>query len=238
VAVVYPPTAFSDAASLSTPDTSVVVRTDYDLDGRAVRTYTPRYSNTVTSQGSGNDGGGTVNQQTAQCPTGQVAPQYVAGLGASYPSGVGVCSTRASYDVDGNTARVYPGTSNGSDNRYLEYAYTDDDLPYQITTPAGPTLARVTQTTVLFDSDRRQVKSTDANNIATQTSYTADGLASSRSATGYGTVSHCTAAGFNANGQQVTSIDPRGAPSTVVATASTPPTPPGTRPPRITPATV
>src|SRR5207302_10457740 len=110
--------------------------------------------------------------QAPQCPT-SPCPQPVSGVPA-YPSGVGVCVTRYRYDPAGNHVRTVLPTSNGSDNRFVVYAYTDDNLLASVDapSPAQTTGARVTAMSYLYDGDRKQVKQTDALGHQQTTTYT------------------------------------------------------------------
>ncbi len=201
VVATLPPQAFSNAASLTAPNNSTVRRVDYDLDGLASASYAPRYDNssgsTTTSVGSGNDGGGTVDQQAAQCTTGRVVDQAAGAtnkaatnqngypsnysvLPLTYGSQVGVCVTRTSYDAVGNVKRSWLPTSDGgasgTDNGYLEYSYTGDRLTATITAPDPNSGGRVTAARMRYDGVGREIWNQDANDNLTQTAYTGDGL--------------------------------------------------------------
>lgn len=234
---VLPPTAFTDAASLTTPDVSVARRNDYDLDGNPVATYVPRYSATVASLGAGDDGGTGVNQQTAQCPTIATSAKVmdqVKGL-STYGSSVGVCVSRTSYDPLGRIKRQYLPNSTvdaqgNRDNAYLEYTYTGDNLARTITgpNPADPTTGRVAVAINAYDGSGRQTKATNALGFFSATSYTGDGLVKEtgqaydpddNTSTG-GTngplpaVSEVTNMAYDAGGNQITSTNPKGHPTT------------------------
>lgn len=216
IAAVLPPLAFSDAASLSAPNRAIETRADFDLDGRAVTAYSPRYDSTATSQGTGNDGGSGVDQQTTQCPKNPVT-QYVRGAG-SYPSDTGVCITRTSYDARDAVTRQDLATETGSsNNRYVKIDYTDDGLTLNTDAPnpAATGGARLVRTAPnQYDGDGRTVKVTDAlGNVRTRT-FTADGLISATDATGYGTVTHHSTFKYNANGNAIRSVSPRGSGTT------------------------
>ncbi|MFJ9317332.1 RHS repeat-associated core domain-containing protein [Pimelobacter simplex] len=197
IAAVLPPQAFSNAASLTSPNANVARRVDYDLDGNAVRTYSPRYDNTsgssTSSLGGGNDGNASINQQVTQCPTGLVADR-VTGL-ADYGSNVGVCSVRAVYDPVGKVKRQYLPSSNrvggASDNGYLEYAYTGDGLVESVTGPdpsstdSMSSTNRITVASNLYDGAGRMRYAKDALGHRTQTTYTADGLVAQTATTAY-----------------------------------------------------
>lgn len=174
VAATLPPQAFSNAASVTAPNTDVARRVDYDLDGRMGAVYAPRYNSAVTSVGAGNDGGTGANQQAAQCPTGRVTDQVV-GL-PDYGTSTGVCVTRSTYDAVGNVNRQYLPTSNGADNKYLEYAYTGDNLPRLTTGPNPSGAGRVTVSTARFDGTGQATWIQDALGNVDQSSYTGDDL--------------------------------------------------------------
>lgn len=193
VAAILPPTAFSDAASLTAPNREVMRRVDYDLDGRIVRAYSPRYSSAVTSLGSGNDGGTDSNQQTTQCPTAGRVLDHVLGAG-EYGASVGVCVTRTDYDPAGNIAVQWLPTSNGADNRRVEYEHTPDGLTRLIkgpdpSNPGSATLIDVN--TARYDGVGRPTWVKDALGNVSQTSYYADGLTKQTSTQAY-TVSTAT----------------------------------------------
>jgi RHS repeat-associated protein len=216
----YAPGAFAIPASA--PDAHFLLRTDFDADGRPVAQYTPRY-----------DGGtygdtGIAGAQTAQCPAS--APAGVWGL-PSYPTGVGVCTTKVEYDVDTNpltnaqraTVRLHlPTTTSTDSNPYLVYNYTEDHLLSTVTGPTPPgggTPARETIHTVTQDADGRVVSDADASSITTSTAYTSDGLVAqvTRSASSTG-VTHVTTYQYDANGEQTSVTD--GANRTTTTTRS------------------
>ena len=216
VVSVLPPQAFTNAASLTDPKTDTAGRTDFDLDGRAVASYDPRYNSSVDDKGTGNDGGTGVNQQTAQCPTG-AKPQTVEGLG-SYSSDVGVCVTRTKYDENGNVAVAYLPTSDGGDNRRMEYTYTDDNLVMSVTAPDPSGSGRVTAGRTFYDGVGRTIKSLEAEvagkSKTTVAAYTSDGLPKWKNVQGYSidstSVTHVTTMSYDADGQQITTVAPRG----------------------------
>lgn len=225
VAAILPPTAFTDAASLTAPNFSVARRNDYDLDGNAVVTYVPRYSDAVTSLGAGDDGGAGANQQTAQCPAISTAAKVMDQIGGlnTYGSSVGVCVSRTSYDPLGRTKRQYLPTSNGDDNAYLEYAYTGDNLVRTVTgpDPNDANSGRVNVITNAYDGSGRTTKATNALGFSTQTSYTGDGLPKETGQAydpdGSGplaTINEITTFAYNANGDQITGTNPKGHPTT------------------------
>lgn len=216
VVSVLPPQAFTNAASLTDPKTDTAGRIDFNLNGQQVATYDPRYNDAVDDKGTGNDGGTGVNQQTAQCPTG-AKPQTVEGLG-SYSSDVGVCVTRTKYDENGNVAVAYLATSDGGDNRRLEYTYSDDNLLLSVTGPDPSGSGRVTMAKTLYDGVGRTIKTLDAsvggNSNTTVLAYTSDGHTKWTNEQGYtvdsAAVTHMTTMSYDANGQETRTIAPRG----------------------------
>lgn len=228
VVAILPPQAFSNAASLLAPSMSVAKRVDYDLDGNSVAAYSPRYDNSsgsaTASVGAGNDGGGSVDQQTAQCTNGRVADQAAgpantqsashAALPVGYGSQVGVCVTRSSYDPVGGLKRSWLAISNGSDNGFLEYTYTDDLLVATITSPDPNSSGRVTASTSRYDGSGREVWTQDANGKVEQTAYTADGLVRQSTGQSYAsggvTVNEVISYGYDANGNVVRETNPKG----------------------------
>ena len=212
VAAVVPADAFTDANSLVRPDTDRATRTDYDLDGRPVASYVPRYDSAVTSQGVGNEAGLGVNQQAAQCPVG-AKPHAVPGIDG-YGSDAGVCVTTTRYDANGNPSVVVPPANDGSDARRIEYTYTDDGLVYATSAPDPDGSGRVVAVTELHDGVGRVVSSKDALGNTTTTGYTSDGLVKETNEQAY-TVGSTTITGkttytYNANGDQVTTTLPNG----------------------------
>ena len=124
----YDPRAF--ASSVSSPDQRFVTRTAYDADQRPITQDVPRYD---TNDPALSDPG-LGSAQTQQCPTGA----------SGYPSSVGVCVTNLTYDAVGNAARLTLPTAPGGANRFIAYAYTDDNLLATVDAPSpngssGPT---------------------------------------------------------------------------------------------------
>jgi RHS repeat-associated protein len=132
----------------------------------------------------------------------------VAGVPA-YPSGVGVCVTRYQYDAGGRHTRTVLPTSNGTDNRFVAYAYTDDNLLASVDapSPAQPTGARTTAATYLYDGTGKQLRTTDALGNQTTTAYTADGLVTQQVAQPNGSITHVTSHAYDANGEQTSTTD-------------------------------
>ncbi|MBV9100382.1 MAG: hypothetical protein JO198_04980 [Candidatus Dormibacteraeota bacterium] len=210
----FDPRAF--ISSTTTPDALFMLRTDFDVDGRAVAQYVPRYDNTDDS-GKYSDMGlsGVSGTQAAQCPTG-ASPQSISGV-PGYPSTTGVCITRLQYDHDGNRSQLRLPTSNGSDNRYINYDYTDDNLVESIDAPAPPGAGtRVTAQSNLYDADAKLVKQTDANGNQQTTAYFADELVKTVTGEPNGSITHVTQYTYDGNGNQTTVKDPVGNTTTTV----------------------
>lgn len=220
-AVFLPPQAFSDTESLTDPDFSTARRVDHDLDGRPIATYSPRFDDTVTSIGTGDDGDTGVNQQTAQCTTDRTV-DHVVGAEA-YGASVGVCASRTEYDPVGQVARQWLPTSSGADNRYLEYTYTPDRLARLVTGPDPNGSGRVDAAQYRYDGVGRQIRVEDALGHATLTVYRADGLVwatLNQTYTVSGTpVVELTQFGYDANGNTKTVTDPKGAVTTYTWTS-------------------
>ncbi|HEY4028371.1 MAG TPA: RHS repeat-associated core domain-containing protein, partial [Candidatus Dormibacteraeota bacterium] len=198
----FAPSAF--ATSTQNADPTFMTRLEIDQDGRTAAVFQPRYDAAAHSDL------GLSATQSAQCRTG-ASPQAVPGVPA-YPSGVGVCVTRYGYDPAGNHVRTVLPTSNGSDNRFVVYNYTDDRRVASVESPspAQTTGARVTAVTYRYDADGKPVKQTDSLGNQLTLTYTADELVSQQAAQPNGTVTHVTSATYDANGNAVTSTDALG----------------------------
>ena len=121
------PRAFT--SSTSGADPRYLQRTDYDTDGRPIASSSraltmARLRTRVMAAAS--------SRESAQRLT---RPRLLLQACRRTPPGVGVCVTRFQYDYAGNLSRVYMPTSNGSDNRYVSYSYTDDNLVVQVSEP-------------------------------------------------------------------------------------------------------
>ena len=212
IAAMVNPKAFTTSASLTSPNVNATRRVDYDLDARQTAIYTARYDDGTTSVGSGNDGAAGANQQTQQCATGQVV-DAAPGL-APYSSDAGVCAMRTSYDPIGNISEQRMPTSSGSDNRYLTYTYTPDNLPSLVTGPDPNGSGRVSVAKSTFDGVGRVRRVEDANGHVAQTSYTGDGLPKTEESQAYsisGTnVQQKSTMTYDANGNAKTVTDGRG----------------------------
>jgi RHS repeat-associated protein/uncharacterized repeat protein (TIGR01451 family) len=223
----FDPRAFDPAETPTPPDPAFIMRTDYDADRRPSASYVPRYDSAATGRHDDlglTDPSGT-NQQTTQCPANpSPAPQTVAGVPA-YPSTVGVCVTRVTYDATGNRSRVtLPTATGGSSNRYTDYVYTDDNLlaaECDPTPSGGSNLnasscapanssTRSTGMSYLYDADGRTVSATNALGNWTQTSYYADETVKDETQIPNGSVTHVTHHTYDANGHEKTLTDPVG----------------------------
>jgi RHS repeat-associated protein/uncharacterized repeat protein (TIGR01451 family) len=188
------------AASTSNPDPAFMVRTDIDQDGRISAVFQPRYD-----AGTHSDLG-LSGIQAAQCAT-NPSPQPVNGV-PGFPAGVGVCVTRYQYDAAGNQIRTVLPTSNGTDNKFVVYAYTDDRLLASVDAPSpAQDAARVTAATYLYDGNGKQVKQTDALGHQKTTTYTSDELVAQQQAQPNGAVTHVTRHGYDANGNHTSTVD-------------------------------
>ena len=198
VVATFEPRAFGNSR---TPDPSYMSTTDYDADGRRVATYSPRYGNASPDLG-------LTSTQTQQC-TPSIRPITVPGV-PSYPADVGVCATRYSYDAAGNRVLVRLATSNGSDNRYDQYAFTDDRLESTVTVPGPPgTAPRVTSLAYIYDADRKVVRKTDPSGARDDTTYSSDELVASVFAQPNGAITHNTKYGYDGNGDVTSISDPQ-----------------------------
>jgi RHS repeat-associated protein len=208
------PRAF--AASLNNPATKYFTRTTYDADARATAVYSPRYD---TSDSSTNDPNAD-SVQSGQCAANAAPTGF-------YASTVGVCITRYAYDAVGNTTVKTLGTSSIqdptaatlSDNKYVDYTYTDDNLIDTNGSPNPDTSASNNRATTRYGYDGvgRATKITNPAQQTTTTTYNYDGtVAETRSPDGPNSLSHLTDMTYNAAGQLTTSVIPR----TVVCTTN------------------
>jgi len=173
------------------PD-AYAVRTAYDEDDRPIDSYVPRYDTGSTPTPTGD------TEQAAECPVG--APNY--------PTTVGVCTTRITYDPAGRRTRIDlpTGTALPGSNRYLMYSYTDDGLLSAVTGPDpsqnDPTnTSRLTVASYLYDGNGKTIQVSDEANRTTTTTYTADELPLSiTQPTGAGGLAHVTVNTYDAAG--------------------------------------
>ena len=202
----FAPSAF--ATSTSNPNPAFMTRTDIDQDGRTTAVFQPRYD-----AGSHSDLGLSTTQ-SAQCTT-NPSPQQVPGV-PGFPAGVGVCVTHYQYDAAGRHTRTVLATSSGSDNRFVDYSYTDDGLTAAVNAPSpAQNGARVTAASYLYDGNGKQVKQTDALGHQQTTSYTSDELVAQQAAQPNGSITHVTKQSYDANGNPTATTDPLGNVATV-----------------------
>jgi RHS repeat-associated protein len=207
------PRAFANAnPATQVSDSSFMVRTDFDADGRPTSQWVPRQGPAAPDPGLNS------STQGNQCTTSN-RPAAIAGV-PSYPGGVGVCVTRAAYDAAGNRTQLTLPTSNGSDGRVVTTAYSDDNLVSTVTAPnaASPGSSEVVQTTV-YDGRGKPVKQTDALGLQTVTSYNPDETVAQVTNQPNGSVSHVTTTQYDANGNVVRATDGSGNVTTTAYTA-------------------
>jgi RHS repeat-associated protein len=206
----FDPRAFT--ASTTTPNAEFMVRTDFDADGHPATHYVPRYDTGAASDL------GLSSTQTSQCSaTPNPAPASIPGVPA-YPVGVGLCLTRVFYDPAGNRSQLRLPTSNGSDNRYVNFAYTPDNLLASVDAPS-PAGGRVTATSYVYDGDAKPVTVTSAagTSVARQETMTynsdetlaTDAYSSGVQANGT-TATHTTSYVYDAAGNLTKTTDPVG----------------------------
>lgn len=203
------------ATSTSSPNNAYLTRTDYDADGRPVTTYEPRYDSSHPEPGLS-------SVQASQCPSPpRTTPTNMTGV-PNYPAGVGVCVTQTSYDFDGNRTKVILPTSNGSDNRYVSYSYTDDSLLAAVDAPnPASNGTRETAASYIYDGDGKQVKQTlvpndSTNTQSTTTTYFPNESVQQTAGQAYTPsgsttqITHITKYTYNADGNTLTVTDPVG----------------------------
>lgn len=184
------------ATSTTSPDASHMLRTDYDADGRATAQYVPRFSASVTDPT-------TNTTQATQCST--AAPTPVTGVPA-YPAGVGLCVTKAQYDAASNITKVVLPTSNGADNRFVAYSYTDDRLVSTVDSPDPSAANARGQSTAVYDADGKPVTVTDLLAHSQSAAYFPDELVQSTT----DALNHTTSFSYDANGNRTLVTDPAG----------------------------
>jgi RHS repeat-associated protein/uncharacterized repeat protein (TIGR01451 family) len=196
----YDPRAF--ATSTATPDASYMIRIDYDADNRPIAQYVPRYDGVLNTNLD------TTGTQASQCPTGATG----------YPTGVGTCVSRMAYDAAGNRSRLTLPTSNGADNRYVTFSYTDDNLLATVNSPAPDSQneSRVTSATSYYDANGKPVKVVDALGHQQTTSYFDDGTVNTETAQPNGSVTHVVTHTRDANGNETRTVDGSGNASTAI----------------------
>jgi RHS repeat-associated protein len=196
-------TAAGAPATTVPATTSFMTRYDIDLDGRVVAEYRPRYDGTSEFADLG-----VTSAQSSQCTTPN-RPAPVVGNPTDLPaynSSTAVCVLRRSYDGAGEVTQLRLPTSNGTDNRYLSYTYTDDHLLKAVSapSPADPSGgSRVTAEARTYDAVNRPLSVTRAAPVSggtpyvSTTVYTSDGLVAQ---TTEGTTAHATTNTYDANG--------------------------------------
>jgi RHS repeat-associated protein len=98
-------------------------------------------------------------------------------------------------------------TSVGTDNRFVTYAYTDDNLVASVSSPSPATAgARVTSESYLYDASGRVVKTTDALGLQKTRSYTSDGLQATITNEPNGSITHVQNFTYDANGNAATQM--------------------------------
>jgi RHS repeat-associated protein len=209
----FSPRAFG--ASSTAPNREFMVRVDYDADGRPVTQYVPRYDTndaSVAPPGVTSVWPGQASQ-ASDCPTNQSA-QSVTGV-PNYRTTTGVCISSVAYDPDGRITRQLLPTAAGdwTSARKITYDYTDDGLVAVKNTPnplgddASPA-----KTTNYYDADGNLTTQLDAYKNATNYSWSLDRLLLGmvRPQGPYGQV-HSQGAAYDANGNQISSLDGFGA---------------------------
>ncbi len=198
----YSPNAFT--ASGTTPDTDYATGSTYNADDERIAVYTPRYdTGTHTPALTDPVGSAQTATQANDCPTGGVS-------GFGYASTVGICTTSYQYDPDRNVSVVNWPTQTSSDrNPVTTYTYTNTNQVLTETDPNPDTAVggTVTAQTYAYDAEGKVTDQTDANGIATQTTYTADELVAATTPTPNGTTTHITSHLYDANGDQIELVD-------------------------------
>ena len=192
----YAPGAFT--ASVTNPDLRFLTVTNYDYDERPAAHWVPRYDNGAHSDI------GIINTQTTQCPT-NAYPQV-------YPSTIGLCVTRVAYDYNGNVTFLCLPTSHAcTDNRYVIYSYSNDNLVGSVSAPnPASNGSQETVQTNVYDGDGKLVRRTDALGEQQLTTYTPDELVQSVTNQANGALTHITSYTYDANGNQLTATDGSG----------------------------
>lgn len=210
VVAVFPPDAFGTSWTPgSAPDARFMVRTDYDFDGRISAQYQPRYDSSTYS-----DLGGTYGStsQTTQCSTTPANPPATISGIPTYPSGVGLCYERKTYDLDGRVLNDYLPTYNGGNTgRVLSYTYTDDG---KVATLSGPDPSSTTspapaQTdfTYLYDGVGNLVKTTTNMTFQATSAYTGDNIVQQQTSQPAGSNTHQLTYTLDANGNRTFQTD-------------------------------
>jgi RHS repeat-associated protein/uncharacterized repeat protein (TIGR01451 family) len=173
----------------STPNPAFMVRTDYDVDGRPIAQWVPRYETNGAVTDLSADGA-----QKAECPQIDATyPQHHPHIfdfpvgqpePPAYPDGLGVCLSRAEYDDAGRVTKVILPTAGWNrsnrepvdDDRHLTYSYTGDNLISGETTPSPENPELRAPTTYVYNG-AGQVERVDRPSSRTEkTRYSHDGL--------------------------------------------------------------
>lgn len=212
VVATLPPRAFQ--TSVTSPDLTYMTSVDYDTEGRASAVYKPRYD-AATSDPA------LEPAQARDCSTSR-RPAAVVGdpaeTPAAYPStsNTALCATRVTYDGEGNITQLTLPTSTGSDNRYIAYGYSDDNLRTTLDTPSsapggtqgvstGPNGPRTISTTV-YDGHSKPLTVTDPLGHVSSNTYNPDGTA----ITSTDPLNHTSTYYYNAAGAPVSTVNALG----------------------------
>jgi RHS repeat-associated protein len=208
-----------------TPSTSpYVARTDYDVDGRPTLQWVPYADSSAAAIPGGlNDPG--------QCPipSGPGTPA-TAGGAPGYPNTTRVCVTQAKYDSAGNRSQVILPTSatpaanppvSPSDNRYVSYTYTYDNLLAVVDAPSPDTSVSRATSFSYYNGDGKLLTAVDALGHRTTTTYYDDNTVRQSSDTN-GPVSHTTTYCYDADGNPIAQFDGKASNPVCGAGASVP----------------
>jgi RHS repeat-associated protein len=192
----YSPNAFT--TSVSAPNALYMTASSFNADEQKTASYQPRYdAGTLTDPINPNQS----NTQETQCPIGSPG-----GLG--YGAGTGICTTGYTYDPAGNQKTIIWPTLTANGHPTSAFNYFDDNLLAAANTPSPVTSGQqVKSATYQYDGDGKQLLVTDANGIYTQTTYTADELASSVTKTPNGATTHVTTYAYDAGGNRLSTTD-------------------------------
>lgn len=174
LAAVYEPRAF--ATSVTDPDERFMTRFDIDANGRPKAEWAPYYDDAAASAIA-------TSFEDEECPTTSAGhqPAPVPGV-PDYPSGVGVCVSRAEYDFAGQLTKAINATAtSGTVGRHTTLRWTHDNLLESVETPnpaAGQTGEpdRIVTAAYRYDAVGRGKRTTDAKGWSTEVTYSPDGL--------------------------------------------------------------
>jgi RHS repeat-associated protein/fimbrial isopeptide formation D2 family protein len=207
VVAVLDPRAFQGGTA--TPASSpYVVRTDYDADGRPTIQWIP-YSDPSTAIPAG-------LAQPDSCPIPMANKPVHTGGVPDFAANTRVCTTQLQYDPAGNRSTVIlptsgtPATtpvSNPTDNRYVSYTYTHDNLEAVVAAPSPANGgARIPAKTTYYNGAGQPLTIVDGLNHPTSATYFDDGLLNET--TDYnGPVGHTTRYTYDANGNRKSVFD-------------------------------